>query len=70
MSRREGRMMLMGRRWRGRGGIVEDSLVIEAGMLVKLPLVPLLSSPAAPASSFFSSRRSYHIVEIHKDPTS
>ena len=29
----------MSRRWKGRGGkVVEDSLVVEEGMLVKFPL--------------------------------
>ena len=30
----------MMRRWRGRGSIVEDSLVVEEVMLVKFPSVP------------------------------
>ena len=39
MRRRRSRMMMMSRRWRGRGGLgrVDDSLVVEEGMLVKFP---------------------------------
>jgi hypothetical protein len=42
MRGRRRTMMMMSRRWRGRGGKdVEDSLMVEEGMLVKFPSVPL-----------------------------
>jgi hypothetical protein len=40
MRRRRRRMMMISRRWRGSGGIVRDSLVVEEGIMVKFPSIP------------------------------
>ena len=52
----------------------EDSLVVEEGMMVKLPLV-LFATGLFPCSSCFKvlatkKKLNNHLVEIHKDPTS
>ena len=55
---------MMMRRWRGRGGTkgdMQDSIVVEEGMMSKFPLVNLTTmspSPAAPALRFFLQGRS------------
>ena len=45
---------MMRRRWRGRGGWedIQDSLVVQEGLIVKFPLVPVATF-AAPDSRFF-----------------
>ena len=51
---------------------IQDSLVVQEGMIIKFPLVPVAIF-TAPASRFFFSRKKKlrnNIVEIHKDQTS
>ena len=67
MRRRRRRiMMTMSRRWRGRGGKVEDSLLVDEGMLVKFPSVPF----ATCLLLFTKKKLNNYIVEFHKDPKS
>ena len=50
----------------------QESLVVQEGLIVKFPLVPVVTF-AAPASRFFfpsKKKLRNNIVEIHKDPTS
>ena len=57
---------MMGRRWRGRGGMMRISRtgeevqevqeVVQEGMVVKFPLVPVATFSAT-ASIFFPARR-------------
>ena len=52
---------------------MEDSLVVEEGILVKFPSVPLttclLHRQLWLQGSFHQEEVNIHIVEIHKDPT-
>ena len=57
-----------GKRWHEEN--IQDSLVVQEGMIVKFPLVPVATF-AAPVSRFFSSSKkkfTNNIVDIHKDP--
>ena len=74
IRRRRRRMMMMSRRWKGRGSkvdIVEDSLVVKEGMLVKFLWVLLPPVSFTCSSSFeviFTKKKlNNHIVQIHKD---
>ena len=53
---------------------MQDSLVLEEGMMVKFPLIPLplVSLPCISCFKVLSAKKKLnnHIVEIHKDPTS
>ena len=51
---------------------MEDSLVVEEGMLVKFfsSLLPLVSFTSSFKVLFTKKKLNNHIVEIHKDPTS
>ena len=53
---------------------MEDSLVVEEGMLVKFTwsLLPLVSFTCSSCFEvlFTKKKLNNHIVEIHKDPTS
>ena len=59
MGRRRRRMMTMRRRWGKRSDVedIQDSLVVQEGMIVKFPLLPVATF-AAPASRIFPTRRS------------
>ena len=52
---------------------IQDSLVVQEGMIVRFPLVPVATF-AAPASRFFfffsKKKLRNNVLEIHKDPTS
>ena len=62
--------MMRRRRWRSDVEDIQDNLVVQEGMIVKFPLVPVATF-TAPASRFSNNNKlSNHIVKIHKDPTS
>ena len=53
---------------------MQDSLVVDEGMMVKFPwsLLPLVSFPCSSCFKVLSTTKKLdnHILEIHKDPTS
>ena len=51
---------------------IQDSLVVQEGMIVKLPLVPVATFAAPASRCFFFSKNKLrnNIVDIHNDPAS
>ena len=50
---------------------MQDSLLVEAGMIVKFSLVPVANFCSSCFKVLSSKKKlNNHIVEIHKDPTS
>ena len=51
---------------------MQESLVVEEGMMLKFPLVPFVYFSCSSCFKVLSTKRKLknHIVEIHKDPTS
>ena len=54
-------------------GEMQDILVVEEGMMVNFPLVPLplVSLPCSSCFKAFSAKKNLnnHIIKMHKDPT-
>ena len=51
---------------------IQDCLVVQEGMIVKFPLVPVATFSAHASMFFFFGKKKLrnNIADIHKDPTS